>query len=125
MKNTKNGQSGQNGQNGQIGAICPLDFDTLFDAYNYAMAHRLDADALAVALPLNARGTDFCRCLAANGVKLFAIWADVLDDTANGYVYTTEAGAAEAMRQVEAHDVEAGVYAPDFYKVIEFTKYFN
>lgn len=26
----------------EFSAICPLDFDTVFDAYNYAMSHRLD-----------------------------------------------------------------------------------
>ncbi len=105
-------------------ALCPLDFDTTFDAYNYAMAHRLDEKPLAVAIPTDAHGTTFLMSLAANGVKLFGLWSDELDSTANGYVYTTEAGAREALRQVEANDMEAGVYEPDFYKVVDMTKYF-
>ena len=68
-------------------AICPLDFDTVFDAYNYAMAHRHDENPLAVAIP-------------------------------------TEAGAREAMAQVEANDKEAGVYEPNYWKVFDMTKYF-
>lgn len=103
-------------------ALCPLDFDTTFDAYNYAMAHRLDE--IAVAIPTDAHGTTFLMSLAANGVKLFGLWSDELDSTANGYVYTTEAGAREALQQVEADDMEAGVYEPDFYKVVDMTKYF-
>ncbi len=105
-------------------ALCPLDFDTTFDAYNYAMAHRLDKKPLAVAIPTDAHGTNFLMSLAANGVKLFGLWSDELDSTANGYVYTTEAGAREALQQVEADDMEAGVYEPDFYKVVDMTKYF-
>lgn len=105
-------------------AICPLDFGTVYDAYNYAMAHRLDENPLAVAIPTDAHGTDFGRSLAMNGVKLFGVWSDALDATANGYVYTTEAGAIEAMKQVEEDDKEAGIYEPDFYKVLEMTKYF-
>lgn len=54
-------------------AICPLDFDTVFDAYNYAMAHRLDGNPLAVAIPTHTRGMDFLHGLAANGVRLFAV----------------------------------------------------
>lgn len=104
-------------------AICPLDFDTVFDAYNYAMAHRSDANPLAVKIPLHRRGTDFCHSLAVNGVRLFVIWSDELDDAANEYVYTTEAGAREAMEQIEENDKEAGVFEPNYYKVIDFTKY--
>lgn len=105
-------------------AICPLDFDTVFDAYNYAMAHRHDENPLAVAIPTDAHGTDYGRSLALNGVKLFAVWSDELEETANGYVYTTEAGAREAMAQVEANDQEAGVYEPNYWKVFDMTKYF-
>lgn len=105
-------------------AICPLDFDTVFDAYNYAMAHRHDENPLAVAIPTDAHGTDYGRSLALNGVKLFAVWSDELEETANGYVYTTEAGAREAMAHVEANDKEAGVYEPDYYKVLDMSKYF-
>lgn len=105
-------------------AICPLDFDTVFDAYNYAMEHRLDENPLAVAIPTDAHGTDYGRSLALNGVKLFAVWSDELEETANGYVYTTEAGAREAMAQVEENDKEAGVYEPDYWKVSDMTKYF-
>lgn len=105
-------------------AICPLDFDTTFDAYNYAMAHRLDESPLAVAIPTDAHGTDYGRSLALNGVKLFAVWSDELEETANGYVYTTEAGAREAMAQVEDNDKEAGVYEPNYWKVSDMTKYF-
>ena len=105
-------------------AICPLDFDTVFDAYNYAMAHRHDENPLAVAIPTDAHGTDYGRSLALNGVKLFAVWSDELEETANGYVYTTEAGAREAMAQVEANDREAGVYEPNYWKVFDMTKYF-
>lgn len=105
-------------------AICPLDFDTVFDAYNYAMAHRHDENPLAVAIPTDVHGTDYGRSLALNGVKLFAVWSDELEETANGYVYTTEAGAREAMAQVEENDKEAGVYEPDYWKVSDMTKYF-
>lgn len=105
-------------------AICPLDFDTVFDAYNYAMAHRHDENPLAVAIPTDAHGTDYGRSLALNGVKLFAVWSDELEETADGYVYTTEAGAREAMAHVEANDKEAGVYEPDYYKVLDLSKYF-
>jgi hypothetical protein len=105
-------------------AICPLDFDTVFDAYNYAMAHRHDENPLAVAIPTDAHGTDYGRSLALNGVKLFAVWSDELEETANGYVYTTETGAREAMAQVEANDREAGVYEPDYYKVVDMSRYF-
>ncbi|MDE6534502.1 MAG: hypothetical protein K2K82_00660 [Muribaculaceae bacterium] len=105
-------------------AICPLDFCTLYDAYNYAMAHRHDANPLAVAIPTDARGTDYGHSLALNGVKLFGVWSDALDSTANGFVYTTEAGAIEAMKQVEEDDKEAGIYEPDYYTVLDMTKYF-
>lgn len=105
-------------------AICPLDFDTVFDAYNYAMAHRHDENPLAVAIPTDAHGTDYGRSLALNGVKLFAVWSDELEETANGYVYTTKAGALEAMAQVEDNDKEAGVYEPNYWKVSDMTKYF-
>ena len=105
-------------------AICPLDFDTVHDAYNYAMAHRLDKNPLAVAIPTDAHGTDYGRSLALNGVKLFGVWSDALDSTANGYVYTTEAGAIEAMKQVEEDDKEAGIYEPGYYTVLDMTKYF-
>ncbi len=105
-------------------AICPLGFDTVFDAYNYAMAHRHDENPLAVAIPTDAHGTDYGRSLALNGVKLFAVWSDELEETANGYVYTTEAGAREAMAQVEENDKEAGVYEPNYWKVSDMTKYF-
>lgn len=105
-------------------AICPLDFDTTFDAYNYAMAHRLDESPLAVAIPTDAHGTDYGRSLALNGVKLFAVWSDELEETATGYIYTTEAGAREAMAQVEDNDKEAGVYEPNYWKVSDMTKYF-
>ena len=104
--------------------ICPLDFDNVHDAYNYAMAHRFDENPLAVAIPTDAHGTDYGRSLAINGVKLFGVWSDALDSTANGYVYTTEAGAVEAMKQVEEDDKEAGIYEPDYYKVLDMTKYF-
>lgn len=107
----------------EFSAICPLDFDTVFDAYNYAMWSRFDKNPLAVAIPTHSRGMDFLNSLAANGVKLFAVWSDELDDTANGYVYTTEAGAREAMEQIEEDDKEAGVFEPNYYKVIDFTKY--
>lgn len=105
-------------------AICPIDFDTVHDAYNYAMAHRHDENPLAVAIPTDAHGTDYGRSLALNGVKLFGVWSDALDSTANGYVYTTEAGAIEAMKQVEEDDKEAGIYEPDYYTVLDMTKYF-
>lgn len=105
-------------------AICPLDFCTVYDAYNYAMAHRHDENPLAVAIPTDAHGTDYGRSLALNGVKLFAVWSDELEETANGYVYTTEAGAREALAQVEANDREAGVYEPNYWKVFDMTRYF-
>ena len=105
-------------------AICPLDFDTVHDAYNYAMAHRHDENPLAVAIPTDAHGTDYGHSLALNGVKLFGVWSDALDSTANGYVYTTEAGAIEAMKQVEENDKEVGIYEPDYYRVLDMTKYF-
>lgn len=47
-----------------------------------------------------------------------------LDDTATEYIYTTEAGAREVLAQVEANDKEAGIYEPNFYKVLDMTKYF-
>lgn len=59
-----------------------------------------------------------------NGVKLYGIWCDFLDDTATEYIYTTEAGAREVLAQVEANDKEAGIYEPNFYKVLDMTKYF-
>lgn len=104
-------------------AICPLDFDTVFDAYNYAMAHRLDEKPLAVAIPTHSRGMDFLRSLAVNGIRLYAVWSDELDDTATEFVYTTEAGAREAMGKIEENDKAAGVFEPGYYKVIDFTKY--
>lgn len=107
----------------EFSAICPLDFDTVFDAYNYAMAHSSDENPLAVAIPTHTRGMDFLHSLAVNGVKLFAVWSDELDDTVTEYVYTTEAGAREAMEQIEENDKEAGVFEPNYYKVIDFTKY--
>lgn len=105
-------------------AICPLDFGTVYDAYNYAMEHRHDTNPLAVAIPTDAHGTEYGHSLAVNGVKLFGVWSDALDSTANGYVYTTEAGAIEAMEQVEEEDKEAGIYEPDYYTVVDMTKYF-
>ena len=66
---------------------------------------------------------DFLHSLAANGVRLFAIWSDELDDLANEYAYTTEAGAREAMEQIETNDKEAGLFEPNYYRVIDFTKY--
>lgn len=108
----------------ETAAICPLDFPTARDAYNYALAHQHDANPLAVAIPTDAHGTDYGRSLALNGVKLFAVWSEELEETATDCVYTTEAGAREAMAQVEANDKEAGVYEPNYWKVIEMTKYF-
>ena len=105
-------------------AICPLDFDTVHDACNYAMAHRFDKNPLAVAIPTDAHGTDYGHSLAMNGVRLFGVWSDALDSTANGYVYTTEAGAIEAMKQVEEDDKEDGIYEPDYYTVLDMTEYF-
>lgn len=109
----------------EVRAICQLDFDTTFDAYNYAMAHHLDENPLSVAIKSDAHGTNFLHSLAVNGVKLFGVWCDFLDDTATGYIYTTEAGAREAMAQVEANDKDAGIYEPDFYTVRDMTKYFE
>lgn len=86
--------------------------------------HHHDENPLAVAIPTDAHGTDYGRSLAINGVKLFGVWSDALDSTANGYVYTTEAGAIEAMKQVEEDDKEAGIYEPDYYTVLDMTKYF-
>lgn len=88
-------KNNSNYQNENTNAICSLDFSTAFDAYNYAMAHRLDTNPLAVAIKSDARGTDFLHSLAMNGVKLYGIWCDFLDDTATEYIYTTEAGARE------------------------------
>lgn len=110
--------------NETISAICPLDFDSVFDAYNYAMAHCHDENPLAVAIPTDAHNAYYGHSLALNGVKLFAVWSDELEETANGYVYTTEAGAREAMAQVEANDKEAGIYEPNYWKVVDMTKYF-
>lgn len=45
-------------------------------------------------------------------------------DKAYSMLYTTEAGAREAMAQVEEDDKEAGVYEPGFYKVFDFTRYY-
>lgn len=109
----------------EVRAICQLDFDTTFDAYNYAMEHHLDENPLSVAIKSDAHGTNFLHSLAVNGVKLFGVWCDFLDDTATGYIYTTEAGAREAMAQVEANDKDAGIYEPDFYTVRDMTKYFE
>lgn len=92
----------------EFSAICPIDFDTVFDSYNYAIAHRLDANPLAVATPTNMRCMDFLHSLVSNGVRVFAIWSDELDDSASEYVYTTEAGAREAMEQIEANDKDPG-----------------
>lgn len=109
----------------EVRAICQLDFDTTFDAYNYAMEHHLDENPLSVAIKSDAHGTNFLHSLAVNGVKLFGVWCDFLDDTATEYIYTTEAGAREAMAQVEANDKDAGIYEPDFYTVRDMTKYFE
>ena len=105
-------------------AICPLDFPTAIDAYNYALAHQHDTTPLAVAIESNNHNAQLLRSLVLNGVKLFAVWSDELEETANGYAYTTEAGAREAMAQVEANDKEAGVYEPNYWKVSDMTKYF-
>lgn len=105
-------------------AICPLDFCTVCDAYNYALAHSLDENPLAVSIPTDAHSANFLRSLAVNGVKLFAVWSEELEETANGYVYTTEAGAREAMAQVEANDKNAGVYEPEYWEVFDMTKYY-
>lgn len=43
-------KNNSNYQNENTNAICSLDFSTAFDAYNYAMAHRLDTNPLAVAI---------------------------------------------------------------------------
>lgn len=107
-----------------IPAICPLDFPTALDAYNYALAHQYDANPLAVAIESNNHTAPLLRSLVINGVKVFGIWCDAMDDTATSLLYTTEAGAREAMAQVEANDKEAGVYEPDYYKVIDLSKYF-
>lgn len=117
-------KNNSNYQNENTNAICSLDFSTAFDAYNYAMAHRLDINPLAVAIKSDARGRDFLHSLAMNGIKLYGIWCEFLDDTATEYIYTTEAGAREALAQVEANDKEAGIYEPNFYKVLDMTKYF-
>lgn len=109
----------------EVRAICPIDFDTTFDAYNYAMAHRLDENPLSIAIKPDAHSTNFLHSLAVNGVKLFGVWCDFLDDAATEYIYTTEAGAREAMEQVEADDMDAGIYKPDFYTVLDMTKYFE
>lgn len=109
----------------EVRAICPIDFDTTYDAYNYAMAHRLDENPLSIAIKPDAHSTNFLHSLAVNGVKLFGVWCDFLDDTATGYIYTTEAGAREAMAQVETNDKDAGIYEPDFYTVLDMTKYFE
>lgn len=106
-------------------AICPLDFCTVCDAYSYTLAHNLDENPLAVAIPTDAHDANFLHSLAVNGVKLFAVWSEELEETANGDVYTTEAGAREAMAQVEENDKESGVYGSNYWKVFDMTKYFS
>ena len=105
-------------------AICPLDFPTAIDAYNYALAHQYDANPLAVAIESNNHTAPLLRSLVINGVKVSGIWCDAMDDTATSVLYTTEAGAREAMAQVEANDREAGIYELDYYKVLDMSKYF-
>lgn len=105
-------------------AICPLDFPTAIDAYNYVLAHQYDANPLAVAIESNNHNAPLLRSLVLNGVKVFGVWCDAMDDTATSLLYTTEAGAREAMVGIEADDREAGVYEPDYYKVIDLSKYF-
>lgn len=105
-------------------AICPLDFPTTLDAYNYALAHQYDANPLAVAIESNNHNAPLLRSLVINGVKMFGVWCDAMDDTATSLLYTTEAGAREAMAQVEDNDREAGVYEPDYYKVVDMSRYF-
>lgn len=106
-------------------AICPLDFSTDFDAYNYALAHLHDENALAVAIHTDAHSATYLHSLVVNGGKLFAVWSDALEETANGCVYTTEAGAREAMTQIEEDDKEAEIYEPNYWKVIEMTRYYE
>ncbi len=108
----------------ETSAICPLDFPTAIDAYNYALAHQYDANPLAVAIESNNHTAPLLRSLVINGVNVFGVWCDAMDDTATSMLYTTEAGAREAMAQVEANDREAGIYEPDYYKVIDLSKYF-
>ncbi len=105
-------------------SICPLDFPTALDAYNYALAHQHDASPLAVAIESNNYNAPLLRSLVLNGVNVFGVWCDAMDDTATSLLYTTEAGAREAMAQVEANDKESGVYDPDYYKVLDMSKYF-
>lgn len=105
-------------------AICPLDFPTALDAYNYALAHQYDASQLAVAIESNNYNAPLLRSLVLNGVNVFGVWCDAMDDTATSLLYTTEAGAREAMAQVEANDKESRVYEPDYYKVLDMSKYF-
>lgn len=105
-------------------AICPLDFPTALDAYNYALAHQYDASPLAVAIESNNYNAPLLRSLVLNGVNVFGVWCDAMDDTATSLLYTTEAGAREAMAHVEANDKETGVYEPDYYKVLDMSKYF-
>lgn len=105
-------------------AICPLDFPASLDAYNYALAHRDDANPLAVAIESNNHNAPLLRSLVLNGVKVFGVWCDAMDDTATSKLYTTEAGAREAMAQVEANDMATGVYEPCYYSIVELSKYF-
>lgn len=105
-------------------AICPLDFPTAIDAYNYALAHQHDTTPLAVAIESNNHNAPLLRSLVLNGVKVFGVWCDAMDDTATSLLYTTEAGAREAMAQIEANDREAGIYEPDYYAVVDMSKYF-
>ena len=102
-------------------AFCPLDFDLYIDAYNYAMWHKNDKQPLAVKIPF--KRIELLNSLAANGVKLFAVWVNDFDEAATEYAYTTKAAAHEILNQLEEGDKDAGVYEPNYYSVIDFTKY--
>ena len=62
--------------------------------------------------------------LAVNGSSMFYIWLDAVDDAATTSVYLTQEAARADIARLEADDIEAGIYEPDAYRIINAAPYF-
>lgn len=62
--------------------------------------------------------------LATAGTPMFYIWLDAVDDAATTSVYLSEGAARADIARLEADDMEAGIYEPDAYSIINAAPYF-
>lgn len=62
--------------------------------------------------------------LATAGTPMFYIWLDAVDDAATTSVYLSEGAARADIARLEADDMEAGIYEPGSYRIIDARPYF-